>query len=369
MSNPPNPAKNARSFWYIYALVVVILSIGCVAGDDEEIGEIGVCGGGMEQWSEGRGEGGYLGFYHAINAVDSTSNPFYYEFNPRVIAGGYNTYYVSHWGTGEPARIAQVVSSNPDVIAVGALHQSNQDYFDIQARNPGVAEVTVYTALGAADRIRLYVSDISRVDAYHCCTTSNRARYLTNSEIEIPVNYSSASGERPIGFGILPLDISNNSRLEWLHSVPDPSDLHFLTGPRSGQVTLEPHISGQPLTIDLVAPEDVDGISPHWKPDSASAHQWFVGAVLHQNHEPICAGKYPMRVTTQTPHVCDLIGPDSQAYEVYHFPGDETVLVDTFRNGECELLFELLDDRGNVLVSKASINDIDNFSGRDSRPY
>jgi|GEM_PF-6108021 len=359
MINTPNSPKSSPVFWYFYALAILILSLGCVAGDqDTVVGEIGVCGSSLERWSEASGQRGQLGFYHARNAVASNSNPGYYPFNPFVIGGSFNTYYVSHFQTGEAARITRVTTSNPSVIGVIPLNQSNQDFFDIEARHPGEADITIETGLGMIDRIRLVVTDIARVDAYHCCADSSRARYLTNSEIEVPLTYRSSYGEQPIGFGIFPFDISDSSRLEWLGGVPDPNDLHFVTGSRPGTVTLKPQIAGPSLSIELIRPSDVDGISPHWKVDDSSVRYWIVGAVLYEKNAPICAGKYPMRVTTQTPEVCDLVGPDGQGYRVYHFAADETVLVDAFRNDDCKLRFELLDEHERVVLSETSIKNL-----------
>lgn len=359
MRNTPNSPKRPPVFWCIYALVILILSLGCVAGDQEPaIGEIGVCGSSLEQWSEASGRHGNLGFFQVQNAVVSNRNPGALPFNPFVIGGGFNTYYVSHLQTGEPARIARVTTSNPNVIGVLPLQQSNQDYFDIEARHPGEADITIETALGMIDRIRLVVTDIARVDAYHCCSDSSRARYLTNSEIEVPLTYQSSYGERPSGFGVFPFDISDHRRLEWLGGVPDPNDLHFRTGSRPGTVTLKPQIAGPSLSIELIRPSDVDGISPHWQVDDASVRNWIVGAVLYAKNAPVCAGKYPMRVTTQTPAVCDLVGPDGLGYRVYHFAADETVLVDAFQNDDCKLRFELLDEHGRVVVEQTSVKDL-----------
>lgn len=372
MTRTPQTSKNSIIFWLIYGLAILIISIGCVAGDDtDEIGEIGVCGSSAEHWGEERGQSGALGFYHALNANDLTSNPLYYQFNPLVVSQSFSTYYVSHWSTGEPARVVDATSSNPDIISIAPLNQSNQTYFDIEAIRPGEAEITIYTALGNADRIRLIVTDLNRVDANHCCSDSTNARYLTNSEVELPVSYQSSRGERALGFGILPYDVSDPTKLEWLAGVPDPSDLHFITGDQAGEVTLTPRISGNPVTMELIKPDDVDGITPHWEPDAAYSNQWFVGAVLYENNTAICAGKYPMRVTTKTPNICDLISPDNQPYRSVEFAADETVLVRTYQDEECELEFELFDERGQIIHSETSSKYIEDDlrSDYDSGPY
>jgi hypothetical protein len=367
-------AGKSRAFWLIYAAAIFLFSLGCVAGGSKnvEVGAIGICGTSAEHWGEGRGEAGYLGFYHAVDAVDLSSNPLYYQFNPFLMEGSFGTYYVSHWATGEQARIVEVTSSNPGVIAVAPIHQSDQDYFDVAAIRPGTAELTVQTALGTADRLVLTVTDLASVDAGHCCATSSRAMYLTGSEVEVPVTYFSSYGETPIGFGRLPFEISDESRLTWLSGAPDPANLHFKTGGDAGIVTLNPVVPGEPITMELVAPRDLDGISVHWQPDPASVTQWFVGAVLYVDDMPLCAGKYPMRATSQTPNICRFINADAQSVSRIDFAGDETVLVEAFSSGDCAVTVQLLDDQGQAIRSQTSNQATEisaAYSDRDSGPY
>lgn len=350
-----NTAKKPSYFWFIYGAAALILSFGCVAGDqDDEIGEIGVCGFGAERWGEARGDAGYLAFYHALNSHDLSSSPRYYEFNPLIAEGTFSTYFVSHWNTGEPARVVEVTSSDPSVIAAVPVQQSNQTYFDVDAIRPGTADITVRTQLGTADRIRLTVTDLASIDGYHCCTSSDHALYLTDTDIEIPVTYISSYGETPIGFGWLPFEVGDESLLQWRAEVGDPADIHFRTGSRAGTTTLRPRVSGRPITVGLVEPEELDDISVHWHPDRADSGQWIVGATLLHNDEALCAGKYPMRATSRTPRVCRFVDADGYSVDSLDFEGDQTLLLQLIREGECTLDVELLDRRGRRVLEKRS---------------
>jgi hypothetical protein len=339
-------------FWPVWGAAMLILSLGCVAGDQNvSVGEIGVCGASAEQWSEGRGETGYLGFYHAVNAYEMTTDPGYYEFDPYLLEGSFGSYYVSHWSTGEPVRIVDVRSSDPDVLAVDTIY-TDQGLFDIEAIRPGVAEIRVETDAGVADRIEFVVSELDEVAFNHCCSSSSNAFYLTDSEIEIPVTYYDRYGETPIGFGRFPFRISDEDNLTWIPDRADPTDIHLRTGKRARSVTLTPTVAGAPLTLDLISPSDVDGISVHWEPDRFASGLWFVGGVLHRDNTPICAGKYPMRVETLSPSVCQLVTPDNYLVNTLEISGDQTALVEQRNSGDCEVAVQLLDDNGRVVVEQ-----------------
>jgi hypothetical protein len=333
---------------------MLILSLGCVAGDQNvSVGEIGVCGSSTEQWAEGRGQAGYLGFYHAVNALDMTTDPSYYEFNPYLVEGSFGTFFVAHWSTGEPVRVVDVSSSDPQVIAVDTVY-ADQGLFDLEAIRPGVAEIRVETDAGIADRIELVVSELARVEFDHCCATGSNAYYLTDSEIEIPVTYYDSFGDTPMGFGRFPFRISDEQNLEWLPGIADPADLHLRTGKLATNVTLTPTVPGDPLTLELVSPSEVDGISVHWEPDPYASGLWFVGGVLHRNDTPLCAGKYPMRVESLTPNVCQLVTPTNQLATRLEIAGDQTALVEELSSGDCDLNVELLDDSGRVVIDQES---------------
>ncbi len=347
--------SNWHLFWPIYAAAIILMSLGCVAGDQNAVvGELGVCGASTEQWSEGRGQTGFLGFYHAVNAYDLTVDSAYYDFDPFLLEGAFGSYYVSHWETGEPARIVEVSTSDPEVIAIDAVYESS---FDVEAIGVGAAEIRVETDAGVADRIELIVGDLASVDFEHCCTTSQRAYYLTNSEIEIPVTYYDSYGDTPIGFGRFPFDVSDEGNLTWLDDVADPTDLHLVTGNQPTSVTLTPRVAGDPLTVELIRPSEVDGISTHWEPDPYASGLWFVGGVLHRNRTPICAGKYPMRVETLSPEICALVSPSNSLRNRMEIFADETALVEERRSGTCRMLVQLLDEDGRVVLEKETVQD------------
>jgi hypothetical protein len=333
---------------------VLLFSLGCVAGDQNvSVGELGVCGASSEQWTEGRGDTGFLAFYHAVNAYDMTTDPAYYEFDPFLVEQSFGTYYVAHWSTGEPARIVDVSTSDPEIVAIDTVY-ADQGIFDVAAVGPGAAEIRVETDAGVADRIELIVTDLARVEFDHCCATGPTAYYLTDSDIEIPVTYYDSYGETPIGFGRFPFRISDEDNLTWRPDVADPADIHLRTGKRAKNVTLTPRVVGDPLTLELISPSEVDGISVHWEPDRYTSGVWFVGGVLHRNERPLCAGKYPMRLESLTPNICQLVSPADRLVSRLEIAGDEKVLLEERGSGECELMVQLLDDDGRVVIEQES---------------
>lgn len=360
----PSPNRPKHLFWWIWGSAMLLFSLGCVAGDQNvNVGEIGICGSDAEHWGEGRGQAGYLAFYHSVDAVDLTTDPGYYEFDPYLMEGSFGTYYVSHWQTGEPARIVDVRSSDPDVISISALYDGS---FDVEAVSPGSAELRVETDAGVSDRIELYVTDLDQVAFNHCCADSSHAYYLTGSEVEIPVTYYDSYGETPIGYGRFPFRISDETKLSWIAGVPDPADIHLKTGERAGNVTLTPTVSGAPLTLELIAPSEVDGISVHWKADPYASGLWFIGGVLYRGNTPLCAGKYPMRVETLTPSVCQLVDSDNRLAARLNVNGDQSALIEERSDGECRVNVQLLDDRGGVVLEQEASREFSYRGSRDS---
>ncbi len=352
--NDPRSETDAHplfNFWTIYALVFLALSLGCVADDLAlDVGEIGVCGVSTDRAGEQRGLAGYLGFYHDSNAPKYSAD-YYQEFEPDIVEGAFNTYFVSHWDSGENARIESVTTSDPDVVWVAEVYESA---FVVEAIRPGSVEIQVSTESGISDRIELYVSGLDRVDQRHCCVENQRAYYLTDSDIEVPITFYDRSGQDAIGFGLFPFEVSDEDNLSWLSGVEDPTDLHLRTGRHTGNVTLTPTVDGAPLTLELLSPDQVDGISVQWEEFDYTRGEWLVGGVLHRNSTPICAGDYPMRVEVLSPETCilrDNAGSPVSRVEIF---ADEVAYLEERRtSGECDVRVELLDrDDGSVLVSQ-----------------
>lgn len=337
-------------FWLMYGLAILLLSLGCV-GSDMDVGEAGVCGDSATQWTERQGDERTLGFHHVEHGRELSTQPRYFSFNPRIPEGYYNDYEVSYWDDRTDARLDYVESSDRTVLDVEIVEDN---WFEVYARQPGTAELEVVTTDGYTDYLELEVTDLDRVDPEHCCTNGERATYLTNSEIQIPVDYRDRSGDRAIGYGDFPFEISDESRLEW-RNVNDPSSLILETGSRSGQVELAPTVDGSPVSIDLIEPDDVDGISIDWVEDDVEPDIWFVGPVLYQDSEAICSGNYPVTLETRTPETCELLDADGRAYTWLDVNADEEVMVRSYtRNDRCRIRAELYDEHGDLVLDQTS---------------
>ena len=338
-------------FWYAYGGVLLVLIFGCQAGEtiDKEIGQIGMCGASAQQYGEAAGFSQNLAFYHSTNATKITADSEYLDFNPYIPVGAYNTLFVSYWETGEAAEILEVTTSNPSIVAIDTVYESS---IVVEATGTGVADITVRTTSGLEDTIEVIATDIDRVEFNHCCRHENTALYLTDTEIEVPVTYYDRDGERPIGYGKLPAKIRDDTILTWLYDAEDPVDLHFKTGPDPGTARLTPEDDGDTLNIETIAPRAVDGISVHVDKDHYVSGTWLVGGVLYQDDTPICAGKYPMRLETDTPSVCEFVDAQGYLTTSVELAGDQVGVLEQHRSEDCEIVAQLLDSAGDVVVQQ-----------------
>ncbi|MFW5968133.1 MAG: hypothetical protein ACOCV2_11475 [Persicimonas sp.] len=334
-------------FWLVYGAAVVLLSLGCVSSD-MKVGEIGVCGDGATQWTEQRGENGSLGFHHIDYGTEISSEPRYFSFNPLVLEGFYQVYYVSYWSDGSDALIDYVETSDSSVLEVTDV---GDDWFEVYAHYPDYAEITVETEDGYRDRIELEATRLDRVEFSHCCTDGGRATYLTDSEVSIPVTYRDEYDDAALGYGEFPFEISDEGNLTVI-DTDDPSAVHLETGSRPDTVDLMPTVGGSNLTLDLIDHSDVDGLSVDFVRDDVSSGVWFVGGVPYHDSEPICAGRYPMSLETLTPENCELVDDNNNLTTQVDINADEYAMLESYTTSDkCRIRAELFDDRGSSVVT------------------
>jgi hypothetical protein len=259
-----------------------------------------------------------------------------------------------------PVELTDVTSSDSGVIEVEAVGDSQANRFRLAARGEGSVDISVEgtteTGSSISDSFTLSSKQAAEVQFEHPCNSeSNDPVYLTDQTHVIDMELRSDDGDRLIGWGYRPVNISGpGSGYDIATSVKRSDRLGVSFGSQAGEVTVDSTIDDASIAMDAMGESSIDTLSwfgsdsgtPPLVATSSSEGRLFPKFEI--NGRPACTAEVDLSYSIQTPNVCDV---ESE----YLDPGEE-LLAEVSGTRTSVLVTEKMDDtcRFDVSVAEAS---------------
>ncbi len=234
-----------------------------------------------------------------------------FDFNKPVAVGASLDIEVTSSGDDSPIELTSVESSDTTVMDA-ALNGGNS--LTVTGVGDGNVLISVKGAGPEGDQsdsvnLNVRVPEVHRLS--HTCTNFNGVdatdyAYLAGQPVYVPFEFEMDNGQPVIGYGYYPISIDEGATLDESHQGSQYMRLDLGT---AGLTTLTSDIDGTTLELNIVDPEDIDGVLQPFAfvledIDVGDVNPFYV--LPSAAGMPVCQADTQVQVASLTPDICDV---------------------------------------------------------------
>jgi hypothetical protein len=244
------------------------------------------------------------------------------DFNKPIAVGASLDIEVADVAASLPVSLTAASTSDEAVLTVGAYEGH---VVTVTGVADGEARLFVEGTTSAGellpDSIDLLVREPEVLRLAHTCTGQDgTAAYLAGQRVWVPFDLETGNGQSVIGYGLYPVTVSGEGAA--LNAAESDQTWMAFDTTAAGTVTLASAIDDAALTMEVVSPEQIDGVA---QPipfvvediDVGDTNAFYVHPTA--GGATVCQGDTAKTVVSDTPDVCDVRDADAADANLHEF--------------------------------------------------